>query len=269
MEDFSSYQRACNLCICPSLVSFELNLEKVASWTVRGCSNLISPMLMYLHNLLRNLPVSERELLVSRSELRAYRRGDTVYAKGQRSGQICLVTAGLLRVVVNNGVTTDFIREGDFCPNLELSDAGLHASADFVAALPTSVYLIPAEDVWAMCRRHPSVALEFLTLNMNRVANLRGHLHRISSLPPETLITHVLHDLTSLAPIPKGGYDKRISQRVIASYTALSREIVNKTMRSLELRGLLWKDDQAVYLRMDVKNAPPSRIPRTPSTGSW
>ncbi|MDP9996317.1 CRP-like cAMP-binding protein [Variovorax boronicumulans] len=216
---------------------------------------------MSLHSLLKRLPLSEREFLVGRSELRTYRRGETLYAKGERSGQICLVATGLLRVVVDDDVTTDFVREGDFCLNLEMSEAALHARATLVAALPASVYFIPAKDIWAICRRHPSVASEFLRLVMNRIAKLRVHLQRISSLSSEPLITCVLHELTSLAPARKGGYDKRISQEVIASYAALSREIVNRTMRSLELRGLLWKDDHAVYLRMDASNAPRSSLP--------
>lgn len=222
-----------------------------AQRVVQAQTILLAPM--YLHNLLRHLPASEREFLVDRSEPRTYRRGETVYMRGERTGQICLVADGLLRVVVDDDVTTDFIREGDFCPDLAMTDVGLHASCALVAALPTSVYFIPAEDIWSICRRHPSVALEFLALIMNRVAGLRGHLHRISSLPSETLIACVLHELTSLAPVDKGGYDKRISQGVIASYASLSREIVNKTMRNLELRGLLWKDDRAVYLRMDAR----------------
>ena len=216
---------------------------------------------MSLHSLLKRLPLSEREFLVGRSELRTYRRGETLYAKGERSGQICLVATGLLRVVVDDDVTTDFVREGDFCLNLEMSEAALHARATLVAALPASVYFIPAKDIWAICRRHPSVASEFLRLVMNRIAKLRVHLQRISSLSSEPLITCVLHELTSLAPARKGGYDKRISQEVIASYAALSREIVNRTMRSLELRGLLWKDDHAVYLRTDASNAPRSSLP--------
>ncbi|MGF6348939.1 Crp/Fnr family transcriptional regulator [Variovorax sp. W2I14] len=217
--------------------------------------------LMYLHSLLKDLPASERELLISRSERKTYRRGETVAVRGERTGQICLVAAGLLRVVVDDDVTTDFIREGDFCLALETSDAGPHTTAALVAALPASVYFIPAEDIWEICRRHPSVAFEFLALITNRISNLRLHLHRVSSLSSEPLITRVLHELTSLAPARQGGYDKRISQEVIASYAALSREIVNKTMRSLELRGLLWKDDHAVYLRMDPRNAPPSTLP--------
>ena len=57
-----------------------------------------------------------------------------------------------------------------------------------------------------------------------------------------------LHQLTQLAPVREGGYDKRISQSMIASYSGLSREVVNKTMRDMEQRGLLRRDAHAVHV---------------------
>ncbi|CKU18461.1 Uncharacterised protein [Mycobacterium tuberculosis] len=58
----------------------------------------------------------------------------------------------------------------------------------------------------------------------------------------------MLHQLADLAPASAGGFDKRISQSVIASYAGLSREVVNKTMRGMETRGLMRRDDEALYL---------------------
>jgi len=58
----------------------------------------------------------------------------------------------------------------------------------------------------------------------------------------------VLHQLTQLARVREGGYDKRISQSMIASYSGLSREVVNKTMRDMEQRGLLRSDAHAVHV---------------------
>ena len=58
----------------------------------------------------------------------------------------------------------------------------------------------------------------------------------------------MLHQFTQLAPVREGGYDKRISQSMIASYSGLSREVINKTMRDMEQRGLVRRDDQGVHV---------------------
>ncbi|BEP41145.1 helix-turn-helix domain-containing protein [Variovorax sp. V15] len=58
----------------------------------------------------------------------------------------------------------------------------------------------------------------------------------------------MLRQLTQLARVREGGYDKRISRSMIASYSGLSREVVNKTMRDMEQRGLLRSDAHAVHV---------------------
>ncbi|MDQ0012916.1 CRP-like cAMP-binding protein [Variovorax boronicumulans] len=83
------------------------------------------------------------------------------------------------------------------------------------------------------------------------MSTLRGQFHRVSVLPAEDLALRVLQQLTRLAPAGQGGYDKRITQSVIASYSGLSREVVNKTMRDFELRGLVCREDDGVHVAND------------------
>jgi CRP-like cAMP-binding protein len=211
---------------------------------------------MYLHSLFKHLPTTEREYLVSRSELKTYRRNERVCATDERIKKVCLVASGLLRVVVDEDVTTDFVREGDLYLHLEATEP----TYVLVAALPTSVYFVPADDIWTICREYPQVALELLRLTIERVANLRKHLQQISSNTSEARIACAMHELTLLAPGRNGGYDKRISQGVIASYTALSREVVNRAMRDLQVRGLLRKDRNAVHLQMASKAGTPASL---------
>lgn len=70
-------------------------------------------------------------------------------------------------------------------------------------------------------------------------------------LPAEDLVMRVLYQLTRLAPVGPGGYDKRITQSVIASYSGLSREMVNKIMRTMESRGLVRRDEDGIHVTED------------------
>jgi CRP/FNR family transcriptional regulator, cyclic AMP receptor protein len=211
---------------------------------------------MYLHSLFRNVPAAERVALVARSELRSFRRNETVLRMDEWTDKVYFVASGLLRVVVggNGGsaaVTTDFVRPRDLFLSPTLDEARYQSMANLVAALPSSVYLIPAAALHDICARHPSVALELLELTVKRMTIIRSQLRRISSLTSETLVARVLYELTQLAPADTGGFDKRISQAVIASYAGLSREVVNKTMREMENRGLLWKDEHGIHVVAD------------------
>jgi CRP-like cAMP-binding protein len=113
------------------------------------------------------------------------------------------------------------------------------------------VYLIPIAAMRKLCERHPQVTLALLDLALKRVGTMRGQLRRVSALSSEDLVGRVLHQLTELAPAKTGGYDKRITQSVIASYSGLSREVVNKTMRDMESRGLVRRDDHGVHVPDD------------------
>ena len=212
---------------------------------------------MYLHPLLSSLSMKDRKALIQCSEFRSYRRNDLVIEADEWTDRMYCVTGGLLRVVArcnasSADVTTDFIRVGDLFNGPLLSDGHYQAVSSLVAALPSSVYLVPVAVVRALCSKHPEMAMGLVDLTMKRMGLVRRQMRRISSLPAAALVSRVLHELTQLAPVSSGGYDKRITQSVIASYSGLSREVVNKTMRELESRGVVWRDGLGIHVHPDV-----------------
>lgn len=211
-------------------------------------------LVMYLHTLVAGLPQVDGAALVQATELRSYRRNEAILAVDEWTDRVYCVASGLLRVVghgSNGDVTTDFIRRGDFFHGPSLSEDRYQAVPTLIAALPSSVCLVPVTAVRELCSKHPEVALGLLELAMQRMGMLRGQLRRISSLSAEVLVSRVLYELTQLAPAGSGGYDKRITQAVIASYSGLSREVVNKTMRDMESRGLVWRDEHGIHVPPD------------------
>ena len=212
---------------------------------------------MYLHPLLSSLSTKDRKALIQCSDFRSYRRSELVVEAEEWTDCMYCVTGGLLRVVApvkgsNADVTTDFIRRGDLFHGPLLSGDRYQAASTLIAALPSSVYLVPVAAVRELCSTHPEMALGLVDLSMGRMRSLRRQLGRISSLSAEVLIGRVLHELTQIAPVRSGGYDKRITQAVIASYSGLSREAVNKTMRDLESRGLVRRDGLGIHLSPDL-----------------
>ncbi len=172
---------------------------------------------------------------------------------GATAGNIYCVASGLLRVVVsdsagNEEVTTDFVKRDEFFLASAFGEPPKGSGASLVAALPSSVYVIPWQAFHRLCGNHPELLLGLVKTAVNQTVMLRKQLRRVSCSASEALISRALHELTLLAPAGNSGYDKRITQSVIASYTGLSREQVNKTMREFESRGLVQKDEAGVHV---------------------
>lgn len=222
--------------------------------------------------------------LVSASEHKRYRRNQVVLEDGATTTKVYCVAEGLLRLVGTGArdhgpITTDFIRSGDFFMCESLMDDSYTTDAELVAALPSAVYEVPIPTLRKICLSYPMVALGLFEHAQKRATVLRGQIKRIASASSERLIGGILHELTELAPAGDGRYDKRITQGVIASYSGLSREQVNKTMRVLESRGLVRKDELGVQvpdefgttdfgdLNPGRPSLPPSAEPHSPPRG--
>lgn len=213
---------------------------------------------MYLHSLLSSVPPDERAEFVRQLTVRSFRRNEVVMSPDETEECIYCVADGLLRVVVagpsgadDEDVTTDFIKRDEFFLASAFVDVRQQTRASLVAALPSSVQIASWREFQKLCARHPAVLLALFKVELTRTATLRRQLRRVSCSASESLISRALHELTQLAPAGASGYDKRITQAVIASYTGLSREQVNKTMRDFESRGLLTKDAHGVHVPPD------------------
>lgn len=206
---------------------------------------------MHLHPLTSSLPSYEREKLRAVVAFKSYKRNQRVLARGQHASSIYCVATGLLRVTPNGrsgekDVTTDFIRPNEFYLPPSFREDEFESPATVLAALPTIVRVIPLKSVRALFTKHPTVLMGLLEYEAKRVEILRSRLGRAAMSSTEEIVGCVLHELTQLAPSRNGGYDKRITQAIIASYVGISRELVNKTMKDMEHRGLIIKDEHGV-----------------------
>jgi CRP/FNR family cyclic AMP-dependent transcriptional regulator len=214
---------------------------------------------VYLHPLLARLSQAERSAVGQLCELRSYARNETILAPNEWTRSFYCVESGLARVVVQGrdgtqeeaGVTTDFIRRHDLYLGGSLSEPQYQAAHRLIAVLPCAIYLVPVSAMRLLCERHHDIALALLEGVASRMNVLRRQIRRVSSLSSEEMVGRVLHKMTQIAPAGHEVYDKRVTQGVIASYAGLSREVVNRTMREMERRGVLLRDAQGVHVPQD------------------
>jgi CRP-like cAMP-binding protein len=208
---------------------------------------------MYLHPLLTGVPARERAALAEASTARFYKRNDRILLAGESTDQVFCVGSGLLRAVAPGrvtgaDVTTEFSRQNDFLYAAPISADRYVSAQTVVAALSSTVYSVPIAIMRDLCTTHPDVAAGLLALAIRHMSLLRVHLQSVQGLSPQDLVCRILHQMTQLAPAGPSCYDKHITQAVIASYSGLSREVVNKTMRDFESRGLVRREADGIHV---------------------
>lgn len=208
---------------------------------------------MYLHPLFTPLSPADRDALRDATELITYKRHQVVKTAGEACQHVYCVATGLLRVArysreSNEEVTTDFIQRSDFYLPPSWDADTFECPATAIAALPSVIYAAPVRHIRGLCAKYPALPLGLLEVEARRIGMLRTQLRRVTTSSATSIVGRVLHELTQWAPAGRDSYDKRITQSVIASYSGISREMVNKTMKEMESRGLVTKDDQGVHV---------------------
>jgi CRP-like cAMP-binding protein len=207
---------------------------------------------MYIHPLLSTLPETVRKSVTLEATLRSFRKNEVVLEVEQYTDFVYCVGSGLLRVVSTGSddadLTTHFLKPDEFHVGPDLSGAGHQSEIRLIAALPSSVYLIPQSRMYRLCVDYPAVALGLLDMKLRRVAQMSRQMRRVATLSAEKIVGRALYDLTQERLDGTRVLDKRIPQSVIASYAGLSRPVVNKVFKEMEEQGLIRRDEDVFLL---------------------
>lgn len=211
---------------------------------------------MYIHPLLASLPEATRKAVSAAAVLRSFRKNEIVLESGQQTEFVYCVGAGLLRVVSSGSgdadLTTHFLKPNEVHVGPNFTDRDYRADVTLLAALPSSVYMIPRRYLRRLCEAYPAVALGLLEMKLQRIAAMGRQMRRVATLSAEQIVGRALYDLTQEASDGTRVLDKRIPQSVIASYAGLSRPVVNRVIKEMEERGLLRREDQVLTLSQRI-----------------
>lgn len=214
---------------------------------------------MYIHPLLAQLPEAVRKAVSDASSLRDFRKNEAVLRAQDHTDFVYCVAAGLLRVVSTGSdeqdLTTHFLKPDEFYLGPHFADQGYQSEVSLIAALPSSVYIIPRRVLRSLCMAYPLIALGLLDMKIRRLAMMGRRMRRVATLSAEQIVGRALYDLTQERADGKRVIDKRIPQSVIASYAGLSRPVVNKVFKEMEARGLIERGGDVFTLSERVGQA--------------
>jgi CRP/FNR family transcriptional regulator, cyclic AMP receptor protein len=200
-------------------------------------------------DLLRSASDEVIDAVATASQLRAFRRGQMVFTRGDPSDTLFVVISGRVKVVVRSAdggeLTLTIIQPGGVFGELGLADGGPR-SADADALDECQLLLVPLETVQSICAREPSVAQALLN---STTATLRRLTEAASDLVFLDLPRRVAKVLLSLPRDGDGVIRPALSQEELAHQAGGTRQSINATLRGFERRGWIEVHDRVVTIR--------------------
>ena len=202
---------------------------------------------------LGSLPAKAFETLLSRAHIKSYASGDVVCRRQLCSQTMLIVISGSLKIATSNvdgrEIVFDFAGPGHISGEVCMLD-GLERTADAVALDDCEVCLLHARDLLPVLKANPLALLE---LTRGLCLKLRAASARIEDNALDVR-RRVARGLVRLAG--KHGRSARhglyvgleVSQTELSSYLGMSRENVNRELRSLRSAGVIGRDRNLIVI---------------------
>lgn len=202
--------------------------------------------------LLGSVPALDLQAAVGVSRLRAFRRGQIVFTRGDPGDTLIVVISGLVKVVVRSAdggeLTLAIIQPGGVVGELSIADGGPR-SADAETLEECQLLLIPRETVQDICARVPSAAQ---ALTSSIAAMLRRLTDDASDLVFLDLPRRVAKALLSYAGDDDGVIQLSLRQEELAHQIGGTRQSVNAALRGFERRGWIQMRDRVVTVTQEA-----------------
>ena len=199
-------------------------------------------------SLFGSVPDQDLEAVVAVSRLRAFRRGQVVFTRGDPGDALIVVISGRVKVVMRSAdgaeLTLTIIQPGAVLGELSVADGGPR-SADAEALEDCQLLLVPRDTVLSLCARVPAAAQALLVLI---TANLRRLTEEASDLVFLDLPRRVAKVLLNQARSDDGAIRLNLRQEELARQVGGTRQSVNTALRGFQRRGWIEVRDRTVIV---------------------
>ena len=174
-------------------------------------------------------------------------RGETILVEGEPGEALYIVVSGVAKVfktsVDGKEQTLCIVRPGESFNDVSVFDGGPNL-ASVQALAPITFYGIRRRDFQAILRNDPQVA-------MNAINVLTTHVRRLASLVEDLSFRHVIGRIAKILlenAISDTNSGPRLTQQDIASMAGTAREVVGRSLKTLEEEGLIKLDRHRIVV---------------------
>ncbi len=175
-----------------------------------------------------------------------YARNEVVILEGEPCWAVYFVASGSVKVTRNSPegreLVLRIIRQGETFNEVPVFDGGPNP-ATVVALEATRLYGIPAEKMGDIIRLHPRVAMNILRIFGHR-------LRQMVTLAEDLSFRHVMGRLAKmlLENVADREEGPRLTQQDMAALVGTAREMVSRSLRSLEQMGAVKVEGRTVRI---------------------
>jgi len=199
-----------------------------------GPSLKLKQSVLRKHRLFSELDGPALDQLCRYAKGRKFKRGATVFAKGDSGNALYAVVSGAVKMSVSSAdgqsAMLNLIGEGEIFGEIALMD-GLARSTDAVASSACELLVIDRRDFIPFVQSHATVAMKLIELLCSR---LRWSSEQIEQLILQNLagrLANALMRLTEKRQPVAPGQSLTITQQEISEMVGTTRESINKQLR--------------------------------------
>jgi CRP-like cAMP-binding protein len=220
-----------------------------------GLSHEEKRQVLERHVLLGKLSTAEIDALVTYSRVERFAAGEEIFAKGAPGQSMMAVLRGTVRIsslsVAGKEIVFNLINHGEIFGEIAALDGG-ERSGDATAVTDCEILVIRRRDLLPFLENHADICLTLIKILCQR---LRRTSEQVEDVLFRDLESRVAKALLQLAErpgqpcLPGGSVDLHLSQRELGNIVGSSRESVNKTLQTLQRKGLVDLAKGAIVIR--------------------
>lgn len=162
---------------------------------------------------------------------------EVLFLKGDPSDGLYAIRRGLIRIGtmddLGQQMTMNLLGGGDVFGEIALLD-GQSRTADAVAMDDTDLFFLPRREFLSLLASEPSIAQQVIGLLCARLRDVIGRMEETTFLPSAIRLARRILVLAA-----DYGSEVRASQEELASLTGVTRETVNRHLRSWKRSGVI------------------------------
>ncbi len=206
--------------------------------------------------LLSSLSDEAREKLLARGHKKTYKRGVTIFARGQTGTTMLLIQSGRVEISVTtiNGRKSilENLGPGEILGEIATFDGG-ERSADATAASAVEGLALSRQDVAAFLAEYPDAAMSIISELCLRIRLTNEIVETKTNIAASARLTRCLLRLADKWGAETKDGDIKISQQFsqadIGEFSGLARENVNRYLKGWESEGILGFEGRNIVIK--------------------
>ena len=206
--------------------------------------------------LLSSLSKEARERLLARGRRKTYKKGVTIFSRGETGTTMFLIRSGRVEISVTtiNGRKTilDNLGSGDIIGEIAAFDGG-ERSADATAAGIVEGLVLSRQDISAFLQEYPDAAMSIISELCQRIRLTNEMVETKTNIAAGTRLTRCLLRLADRwgQTLENGDIliSQQFSQAAIGEFSGLARENVNRYLKGWENDGIIGRQGRKIVLK--------------------